>query len=496
LPLAIVKDKVWDGLGYRPNRAQRRMHAARERMRVSAWGRRAGKSTSGGHELIPEVYRAYMNRAMLEDMGIRMEFWIVGPNYTDSEKEFRVFYNDCRRLKFPFDRPGTYNSPEGGNMHVSLWEGRFMVHAMSAAHPESLVGEGLHGAVMAEAAKMKQSVWTKYVRPTLADFKGWALFNSTPEGRNWFYELWQRGQDPHQLDWWSAKFPAWVNEHVYPQGASEKGIGMIRRAMEARLPITADLMERSGVDPEIISLMQDLTEEAFNQEIGADFNEFVGRVFKEFDEEYHVRDIEYNPDWPCYGAVDYGWTNPFVWLMIQEDEFGDLYIIDEYYETQRDINDVALDLIDHRTMGPLFRNRKVKMFYPDPAEPGDTEVLRKHLRINAGAQTGGELKHRIEAIRRFLKDRNEHLPAEHVDRKPRLIVDRRCVNTIREFNAYRYPEKRSERDKEKNAPENPMKKDDHTPEALGRFMAGRGHVRKVVGTGAGAPRVSKATVDA
>lgn len=493
MALAIVKDKVWEGLGYVPNRAQRRMHARQERMRVSAWGRRAGKSTSGGHELVPEAFRAYMNRQMLEDRGIRMEFWIVGPNYTDSEKEFRVFHNDCKRLKFPFDRPGTYNSPEGGNMHISLWGGLFKVHAMSAAHPESLVGEGLFGALMAEAAKMKHSTWTKYVRPTLADFHGWALFNSTPEGKNWFYELWQRGQDPHQLDWWSAKFPSWVNEHVYPQGASYKGIEMIRRAMRARQPVTGELMEASGVDSEIVSLMQDLTEEAFNQEIGADFNEFVGRVFKEFDEEYHVRDVAYNPDWPCYGAVDYGWTNPFVWLMIQEDEFGDLYIIDEYYASQRDINDIGMDLLNHHTMAPLFNGRKVKMFYPDPADPGDTEVLRKHLRINAGGGTGGELKHRLEAIRRFLKDRNGHLPEGHRDRKPRLIIDRKCVNTIREFNDYRYPEHRSET---KDAPENPMKKDDHTPEALGRFMAGRGHVRKAVGTGAGAPRVSKATVNA
>jgi hypothetical protein len=34
---------------------------------------------------------------------------------------------------------------------------------------------------------------------------------------------------------------------------------------------------------------------------------------------------------------------------------------------------------------------------------------------------------------------------------------------------YRYPENKSET---KNEPEAPLKKDDHTPEALGRFMIG------------------------
>jgi hypothetical protein len=50
------------------------------------------------------------------------------------------------------------------------------------------------------------------------------------------------------------------------------------------------------------------------------------------------------------------------------------------------------------------------------------------------------------------------------------MIDRKCTNTIADFLNYRYPEKRNDQDK--NAPENPMSKDDHGPEALGRFYAG------------------------
>lgn len=490
MAFAVVKDRIWPGLNYEPNPAQAEMHAAAIRNRVSAWGRRAGKSTGGGHELVPEAFVAYINREELLARGIRREFWIVGPEYSDSEKEFRVFYNDCKKLKLPFDKPGTYYSARSGDMIVSLWEGRFLVQAHSAKHPENLVGEGLHGAVMAEAAKMKQSVWTRYVRPTLADFRGWSLWNSTPEGKNWFHEIWQQGNDPNRPDWWSRRFPSWVNPFVYPKGATDEGIELLMRHKKERLPITPALIAASGVDEEIAALMMDLTPEAFNQEIGALFSEYVGRVFQEFDEEHHVRDLEYTPDMTLYGAVDYGWTNPFVWLMVGEDVWGNVYIMDEYYETNRDINDIGEDLLHHPLMGPQFRDRKVRQFFPDPASPGDTEVLRKKLRINPAPNTGGEIKHRLEAIRRFLKDQNPHLEMGHPERIPRLLINRRCVNTIREFDAYRYPETQMER--KGHEPENPMKKDDHTPEALGRYFAGRGHIHSAVGTGAGAPTVRKA----
>lgn len=445
--LAIVKNRIWPGVGYEPNPAQAPIHNDTTRNRVVTAGRRTGKSTAGGHELTPEAYRAYMNRKVLEDKGIRMEFWIVGPNYTDAEKEFRVFYNDVKKLGMPMDRPGSYYDARSGNMQISLWGGKFLVTAKSAAHPESLVGEGLFGVIMAEAAKQKESTWTKYVRPTLADFNGWALFNSTPEGKNWFYKLWSKGQDPEETEWSSHRFPSWYNTKVFPLG---------RR------------------DPEILSLEKDLTEEAFNQEIGAQFSEYVGRVFKNWDEELHVGDFPYDPTLPLYLATDYGWTNPNVGLWIQKDPWDNLTVIGEYYERGRTDEEFAQDLID-RYPGYVAACREL---YPDPEDPGASAVLARKLRLNVKGGTGGERKVRLDLIRSWLKENNPHLEVGHVDRFPKLRVDRRCVHMIREMDAYRFPETKAESGNDK---EEPLKKDDHTPEALGRFM--RGHFGNVVQQG-------------
>jgi hypothetical protein len=113
-------------------------------------------------------------------------------------------------------------------------------------------------------------------------------------------------------------------------------------------------------------------------------------------------------------------------------------------------------------------------FYPDPALPGETRELEGLLKVNATGGTGGELNARLEAIRKALKMRPEHLPDDHPEKRPQLMIDRRCVETIREFNDYRYPKSVEEAAmSDSNLPEHPMKKDDHTPEALGRFFAGR-----------------------
>lgn len=443
--MRLVKTKIWPQIGYAPHDAQRRIHSSRARHRVVSAGRRMGKSQLGGHELTPEVLKTHLLREQLKAASIRREFWIVGPEYTDSEKEFRVFWDDLKRLEIPLDKPGSYNNPESGEMVVSCWDGLFKCYAKSAKYPSTLVGEGLSGVIMSEAAKLKHSVWIKYIRPTLADFHGWSLHTSTPEGKNWFYDLYQRGQNPDSKLWESWRLPAWENDIVYPGGE---------------------------LDEEILDLRSELTEESFNQEIAAMFTEYAGRVFKLWDEEIHVRDLAYDPSLPLYLAVDYGWSNPFVALLVQVNVWDDVFVIGEYRNSQKDINEIAADLLTWR--GGLAT--KAAMLYPDPAGPGDTNILMNTLKIPSNTDTGGELKYRLQYIRKGLKLMPEHASDEL--KEPKLFIDRSCNGLplgdgglIREMDDYRYPE--AKRDTDKERPENPLSKDDHGPEALGRFY--RGH---------------------
>src|ERR1700759_3025872 len=98
-------------------------------------GRRLGKSRGIGHEFLPEAAITRKMATWLKDEGKRREFWSVGPNYSDSEKPFRVFWDICKKLEIPMDKPGSYYSLEGGDMTVSLWDGAFLYSAKSAAVP-------------------------------------------------------------------------------------------------------------------------------------------------------------------------------------------------------------------------------------------------------------------------------------------------------------------------------------------------------------------------
>lgn len=461
----VVLDQwaLFDAVNFKAHPGQVDILSDARRFQVASCGRRWGKSEVGGHKLLPEAFITMTQRAMLEDMRKRREFWIVGPNYSDSEKEFRVLYNQLKKLDVPFDRPGTYNDPIGGNMHISLWGGTFQVHGKSASHPETLVGEGLSGVIMAEAAKIKEIVWVKYVRPTLNDFKGWAAMTSTPEGKNWFYRMWQKGQDPKFKSWGSWRMPAWVNPYVYRYPTTDAGVRVVRDMLRNREMVDEDIAIEMGVDPEVAELMMSMTEAAFNQEIGADFAEFVGKVFKDFDEEVHVADLAFNPEWTTYGAVDYGFTNPNVWLMIQVDPFGEyINVLGEVYERGLGPDQFADEII-RRNLCPSG----TQAFFPDPASPGDSNILMRKLKVPARPGTGGEIKYRLEEIRKALAPLRNH----GNDQRPRILFDRTgCPSTIQDMLNYRYPDTKTEQDQ--NAPENPMKKDDHGPEALGRFFAG------------------------
>lgn len=485
---------LWDQSGWQPHRIQREILLDETRNKVVALGRRAGKSQTGGRRLVPEAFRAWYELDQLSGMGQRREYWIVGPEYSDAEKEFRTIWNELVRLGFTFDKPGSYNNPESGEMVISMFNRRFIVHAKSAKYPGTLVGEGLSGVILAEAAKMKPSVWHKFIRPTLADFNGWSMFNSTPEGKNWFYDLYMTGLDPRRTDWKSWRAPSWVNHHVYPGGVDEAflelAIEMRRKHQLDALLQLYKMISRSKtmhfvrdsqqafapggdfahglkqgkviINAEIWAMFLDMSQELFNQEVAALFTEYVGRVFKDFDEEFHVVPTEYRSDWTTYACVDYGFQNPFVWLLVQVDPHRErVHVLDEYYEVYKTTEEAASE-IKARGLAP----RTIRQFFPDPAEPDRTKEMAYRLQLRPYGKGSIDLGDRIEWIRRGLK----------IDPRfagPTLTMHPRCVNLIREMGAYKYPETAQQAgERGRSAREAPMDKDNHAPEALGRFYSG------------------------
>jgi hypothetical protein len=180
-------------LTYRPHPAQREIHHARDkRFRCVCTGRRFGKTLCLAAELA--------DRGSHEGGG---DYGWVAPTYNVAERgieAFRTigegFVNVCGRAPSRVEFQGMVGMPP-----TRVW-------FLSADNPDNIRGFGFKGLVIDEAAAIPADVWHYVLRPTIAQTLGWAVFVSTPKGRNWFYDLFTRGLDPSETDYASFRFPS------------------------------------------------------------------------------------------------------------------------------------------------------------------------------------------------------------------------------------------------------------------------------------------------
>jgi len=198
--LISYKRKYFKFTNYFPHIGQKKLHFPEKdaRFTVAVCGRRWGKSVAAAKE-IEAVITQPNKRA-----------WVVAPSYQLAEKVFREVWHELITNQGVPTRRASYRDMFIETEWGSIFEGK------SADNPPSLVGEGLDYLVLDEAAKQKATVWDMYLRPTLSDRKGKALFITTPEGYNWVYEKFLLGKKDEE--WASFNSPSWENQYAYPEG--------------------------------------------------------------------------------------------------------------------------------------------------------------------------------------------------------------------------------------------------------------------------------------
>jgi hypothetical protein len=90
------------------------------------------------------------------------------------------------------------------------------IYVRGADRPDTLRGVSLTYAVLDEVADIKPETWEQVIRASLSDKKGRAIFIGTPKGRNWFYDLFNLGQDGQDPDWKSWHFTTQDNPLIDP----------------------------------------------------------------------------------------------------------------------------------------------------------------------------------------------------------------------------------------------------------------------------------------
>jgi phage terminase large subunit-like protein len=198
-----------------PHPAQSAVLESGTRHRVVACGRRWGKTALGQHEIL---MAASQNKTT----------WWLAPTYAMADPVWHALkatraadpritiHESHRRLDFP----------AGGSITIH-----------STHHPDNLRGAGLDFVVLDEAAFMHPTVWPEIVRPMLLDRKGRALFLSSPNGKNSFWELYQLGLR-NARTWRSFHFPTSANPLLDPAD-----LEIIRQQTPERIWLTEYLAE-------------------------------------------------------------------------------------------------------------------------------------------------------------------------------------------------------------------------------------------------------------
>lgn len=182
---------------------QQEVMDAQERFLILNAGRRWGKTKVGAARVLKLARRE------------RKMIWWVAPTYKIVKRGYREV---VRQLPDGvLAKPAPPDSAfDAGRAVVLLFKNGTRIEFYSAERPEGMLGEGVDFVLLDEAATMPRNVWEQIIYPTLADRQGGALFISTPRGRNWFYELWVRGQDKLQEAYKSWTFPSWTNPTIDP----------------------------------------------------------------------------------------------------------------------------------------------------------------------------------------------------------------------------------------------------------------------------------------
>ena len=272
---------------------------------------------------------------------------------------------------------------------------------------ETLRGQKFDLLVIDEVAMMRNfwTGWEEVLRPCLTDTKGQALFISTPKGFNHFYDLYNKVDE----DFRSFHFTTYDNPFI---------------------PVE-----------EIDKAKKELPEDKFEQEYMANFRKMEGLVYKEFDRESHcVDEIPSSFNFVLAGQ-DFGYTNPFALIIIGVDKDNTYWVVDEVYKTNK--TNAEIVEIDRS----FQKAHKVNYWYPDPAEPDRIEEMRRAglncREVNKDVTSG------IDRVRELLKSN-------------KLRISKKCKNLITEFESYRYPDDKPD----KNSAEDPVKEGDHCLDSL------------------------------
>lgn len=179
-----------------PHKHQQTILDSKARFKVIMAGRRFGKSL---------ISQSKATEVMLDGKFVAY----VTPTYGLA----KVFYDEMIR-EIP---PSIIASSNKSDLQINLITGG-TISFFTGERPDAMRGRKFHLVIIDEASYLKdlKDAWNAAIRPTLTDFKGEAIFISTPRGKDFFNSLFDRGNNKESTDWESFRFTSYDNPYIDP----------------------------------------------------------------------------------------------------------------------------------------------------------------------------------------------------------------------------------------------------------------------------------------
>lgn len=211
------------------------------------------------------------------------KFFISAPT-RDQVK--RIYWQDMKSL---IPREVLAKPPNESNLILTLLNGAEL-YLLGLDKPERIEGSPWDHGLVDEIGNVKPNAWQENIRPALSDRRGGCDFIGVPEGRNHYYDMWDKALKSVELYGEDSEWGAyhWISADILP--ASE-----IRAARD------------------------DLDELVYQQEYEASFVVFAGMAYYNFERSVHVSRCSqfYNDSNPLLFTFDFN-VAPGTAAVIQE----------------------------------------------------------------------------------------------------------------------------------------------------------------------------------
>ena len=413
---------------YHPHGAQENLAQAmiENRFVTVVAGRRSGKTYGGGREFFKRIVRDYwaeVGKGATWTAPARISaetkpftwYWCVAPTYALGVYQRREIFEILGGVDSPLIL--RYSSTEN-----ALWlRGGILIEFKSADNPLRLVGSGLNGAWLDEAARIKSATWADNLRPALSDRLGWSLFTTTPMGKNWVHS-----------DLWAQSREGYANIHF-------------RTVDNTSLPhLVAEAAEAKAT----------LSKALYLRNYEASFDAFEGKVFEDFvDDATHIVKSIPPSVYRRFAGIDWGHSNPGSQIEIGLTLEGYLIAYREDYQRELPLmpppDSIGVD--SWRDRFKAAEKRGVAHAWADPSEPANIVMFRQE-RLDI-RRADNSVNPGIDLLATLLK------PVRRADgvMRPTLYIHEDCKNLRRELASYRWKDDSSGK---------PVKEGDHSVDAL------------------------------